>query len=235
MSASESPGIDTIPTHVRRPPFDSVTICLHWATALLVLAMFASALLRSQSQDDVSKAILLQIHRSLGLTTWLVTGLRLAWRLTNAKLPPFPANATNMHRASVYLSEYALYILLLGQPVTGLGTSLFSGRPFALFLWQVPQLISREETLWAAFHLMHELGAWALGTLAVGHAAVALFHYFVLRDDVLQCMAPVITKAERRRKSTSPASGLFMAASNSAGPPYQAQFSRNKAERSRSY
>src|SRR5262249_17257022 len=224
MSASESRGTDTIPTHVRRPPFDSVTICLHWATALFVLAMFASALLRSQAQNDAFKAILLQIHRSLGLTIWLMTGFRLAWRLTNAKLPPFPANVTNMHRASIYLSEYALYVLLLSQPVTGLGTTLFSGRPFALFLWQVPQLIPREETLSAAFHLMHEIGAWTLGTLAAGHAAVALFHYFVLRDDVLQCMAPVITKAGRRQQSTSPASGLFIATSNSARRLYHARF-----------
>ena len=48
--------------------------------------------------------------------------------------------------------------------------------------------------LQAALHFSHELGAWALAALAVGHAAVALFH-FVLRDDVLECMAPVIAKA----------------------------------------
>jgi hypothetical protein len=28
----------------------------------------------------------------------------------------------------------------------------------------------------------------------VGHAAVALFHHFVLRDDVLECMAPAIQR-----------------------------------------
>jgi hypothetical protein len=31
--------------------------------------------------------------------------------------------------------------------------------------------------------------------LVVGHAAAALFHHFVLRDDVLQCMAPVVPAA----------------------------------------
>jgi cytochrome b561 len=34
----------------RRRPSDSVTICLHWATALLVLAMFASASLHSLAE-----------------------------------------------------------------------------------------------------------------------------------------------------------------------------------------
>ena len=41
VSASQSRRADT-----RRPPFDSVTIWLHWATAFIVLAMFASAWLR---------------------------------------------------------------------------------------------------------------------------------------------------------------------------------------------
>jgi hypothetical protein len=64
----------------------------------------------------------------------------------------------------------------------------------------------RDLTLQAAFHFSHELGAWALAGLAVGHAAAALFHHFVLRDDVLESMAPVIAMARpkqelaRRRK-----------------------------------
>jgi cytochrome b561 len=127
-----------------------------------------------------------------------VTALRLAWRHTNAKLPPFAANMTKMHRAIVSLSEYGLYALLLGQPMTGLSASLFGGRPFPVFLWQIPQLISADETLRAAFHLAHEIGAWLLGALVVCHAATALIHHFVLRDDVLRCMAPAIPTPRRR-------------------------------------
>jgi Prokaryotic cytochrome b561 len=124
----------------------------------------------------------------------ILTSSDAGWRLTNASLPPFPTQMTKLHRATVKLSEYGLYALLLGQPVTGLLTTLFSGRPFALLLWQFSPLIPRDEMLRAAFHLSHELGAWALAALAVGHAAAALFHHFVLRDDVLECMAPVMQR-----------------------------------------
>jgi Ni,Fe-hydrogenase I cytochrome b subunit len=41
--------------------------------------------------------------------------------------------------------------------------------------------------------LAHQLGAYAFGALVIGHAGAALFHHFVLRDDVLQCMVPVMT------------------------------------------
>jgi cytochrome b561 len=192
--ASDSASIDT-----RRPPFDSVTICFHWVTVLIVLALFTSAVLSLQfKQDDVVKVLLLKIHRSLGVTIWVTTALRLVWRQTNAKLPPFAANMTKLYRTVVPISEYSLCALLLAQPVTGLGATLFSGRPFALFWWQIPQLIPEDQALRATFHLAHEVGAWVLGALIAGHAAGALIHHLILRDDVLECMAPAIRTRRHR-------------------------------------
>jgi len=197
----------------RRPSFDVVTIRLHWATAVLVLAMFASAWLHALAelwQSDLAP-LLLQSHRSFGVTIWIVAVLRLAWRLTSASLPPFPTQMTRRHRATIKLSEYALYALLLGQPATGLLITLLGGRPFALFWWPVSPLLPRNEALQAAFHLSHEIGAWALAALSVSHAAAALFHHFVLRDDVLECMAPVIQRhvPNRQRVSSFPVRKAF--------------------------
>jgi len=190
------------PNNARRPAFDGLTIGLHWVTVLFVLAQFASAWLHTLAevlQSDFTP-VLLQIHRSIGVTIWVVTALRLAWRLTNASLPPFPTHMTKLHLVTVKLSEYGLYVLLLGQPATGLLTTLLGGRPFDLFFWRFPPIMPRDEVLQAALHFSHELGAWALAALAVGHAAVALFHHFVLRDDVLECMAPVIARARPKQE-----------------------------------
>jgi len=184
------------PINARRPAFDGATISLHWATVVLVLAVFSSAWLHALAEVRHSEftPVLLQIHRSFGVTIWFVTALRLAWRLTSASLPPFPRQMTKLHRAAVMLSEYGLYALLLVQPATGLLTTLAGGRPFALFLWRLSPVMPRDEMLQTTFHLAHELGAWALAVLTVSHAAAALFHHFVLRDDVLECMAPVIRR-----------------------------------------
>jgi hypothetical protein len=113
-------GDTTVP---RRPPFDKITMRFHWATVLIVLAMFVSAWLHSRSHDDLVKPVLLQIHRSLGVTIWMVTALRVAWRLTNTKMPPLPSSMTRLLRAVVKGGEYSLYALLLGQPVSGLRES----------------------------------------------------------------------------------------------------------------
>jgi superoxide oxidase len=184
----------------RRPPFDAVTMTLHWATVLLVLLMFTTAWLHGQAEVRQSEytPMLIWMHRSLGTTLWLVTAFRLLWRLTGAKLPPFPETMTPLHRIVVKSSEYALYALLLTQPVTGLLTSLFNGHPFPLLLWDVAPL-PRDVPLRDALHTVHVIGARALGILALGHAAAGLFHHFVLRDDVLACMAPVVAKTPSAR------------------------------------
>jgi superoxide oxidase len=202
MSGPNTSNTD-MPPNTRRPPFDSVTIGFHWATVFIVLAMFATAWLHAQSHDAVFKAIVLQTHRSLGVTIWAATMARLAWRLTNAKLPPFPSSMTKLHRAIVQGSEYCLYALLLIQPATGLGDTLFRGRQFDIFLWRIPPLVVTDTALRDAFQLAHQLGACAFGALVVGHAAAALFHHFVLRDDVLQCMAPVIATEQHKREFLS--------------------------------
>jgi hypothetical protein len=62
-------------TSARRPAFDGLTIGLHWATVLLVLAQFASAWLHTLAevrQSDLAP-VLLQVHRSIGVTIWVVT------------------------------------------------------------------------------------------------------------------------------------------------------------------
>src|SRR5262245_15770453 len=108
--------------NAQRAPFDGFARALHWATVLLVLALFASARLHAlaEARERDLTPMLHQIHRSFGVTIWVVTALRLAWRLTRASLPPFPTQMTTLHRATVTLSEYGLYALLLCQPATGL-------------------------------------------------------------------------------------------------------------------
>jgi len=181
----------------RRPPFDAMIITLHWATVVLVPAQFVTAWLHGLAEVNHSDftPILIWMHRSLGSTLWILTVARLTWRLTAAKLPPFPKALTPLHRAIVKSSEYALYALLLAQPVTGLLMTLFTGRPFELFLWSVSPLLTRNEPVAQALHAVHSAGAWTLAALALGHAGAALFHHFVLRDDVLACMAPVVAQS----------------------------------------
>jgi superoxide oxidase len=103
----------------RRRRFDGVTIGLHWATVALIVGMFASAWLLIAG-DREHAAMLLIVHRSLGVATFAVAIARLCWRLGFAYLPPFPSSMPKLQQRLAKASEYGLYALLLFQPLTGL-------------------------------------------------------------------------------------------------------------------
>jgi cytochrome b561 len=195
-----------------RPPFDPLTITLHWTTLLIVLTLFGSGLLHDQVEERSWAPSLLQVHRSLGVTIWTLTVFRLVWRVTGARFPAFPASMTTLHQLGARLSEYGLYALLLIQPTTGLAQTILRGRPFEVFAWSIPPLVARDVALVGIFHVAHEIGAWCLFALAGLHAAAALVHHFILHDDVLEAMAPAF-----RRRGTPLTHALAKIVGDTAG------------------
>ena len=145
-----------------RPAFDTVTITLHWITLLLVLSLVGTGLLSGQMEDRPWAPSLLRAHRSLGVIVWMITVLRLAWRLKGARIPAFPTSMSRLHRFAVRSSEYGLYTLLLTQPVTGLAQTIWRGTSFELLAWTVPSVVSEHFGYVVLFYAVHKLGAWCL-------------------------------------------------------------------------
>ncbi|HEY3947412.1 cytochrome b [Phenylobacterium sp.] len=170
--------------------FDPISMAFHWATALVVIAMFASAWAIGLAADAAGAQRMLSVHRSLGVTLWVVTLARLAWRLRFATRPPLPADLPRAQRLAAALNEGALYAILLVQPLTGLAQSLARGRPFGLFGLEVPKLMVRDKAAAGLFHAIHALTADLLIGLIVLHVGAALFHGLVRRDGVLASMIP---------------------------------------------
>jgi superoxide oxidase len=180
--------IDPTPRGFKRPPYDALTIFLHWTTLALVLVQLVSAWLIDHGGSREAGALAMSVHRSSGSVLWLIVAIRLIWRFTGMKLPPFPLGMGRLHITGVHLSEYGLYLLLLAQPLTGLADTLLRGRPFALFVWTIPALLARDKPAAALAHLAHMAGAWALIALVTVHALAALTHRIVLDDGVLESM-----------------------------------------------
>jgi cytochrome b561 len=179
---------------VARPSFDTVTITVHWISLLLVLAMIGTGLLHGLIENRPWAPALLWAHRSLGVILWVITVVRVAWRLTRARIPGFPSSMTRLQRLAARSSEYGLYVLLLIQPVTGLAQTLWRGAPFELLAWTVPSIATKHFGYVVLFYAVHKVGAWCLIGLVGLHAAAALFHHFVRRDHVLETMAPILRR-----------------------------------------
>jgi superoxide oxidase len=184
--------------------FDQISITLHWLTVLLIVLQFSSAWLREAVDHDSSLAVtILTTHRTSGALIWIVSLVRLVWRHNFAYLPPFPESMSKLQQTLAKANEYSLYALLLIQPITGLGRSLFRGAPFELLIWQVPALFEQDDAIRHVFAEAHEIGANVLLALIGLHAGTALFHRLVLRDGVLQRMLPWTSQSMGARRSTA--------------------------------
>jgi cytochrome b561 len=185
----ESAERNLIPAPLQDKRFDPVSVLLHWLTVLLIIGQFTTAWLHEAAGHGTSLgAEILDAHRTMGVMTWTVALARVVWRQRFAYLPPFPESMPKLQRWIAKANEYGLYTLLLVQPVTGLAAMVVEGRPFALFLWQVPTLMTPDPAIHLLLERAHKVGGNALLVLIGLHACAALFHGLVLRDGVLQRM-----------------------------------------------
>jgi cytochrome b561 len=174
----------------KRRVFEQATRLMHWLTAGLMLSVFVLAFSIDLATSRASNTAFLQLNRSLGLTVWVVTLFRLAWRHF-AKYPDWPNDMSETIRVAAMASEYALYALLLAQPILGvLQTNAHGDHVNLFFIGQLPALIEKNRPLAQQLLTLHKaLGFSLLGLIAL-HVSAALFHHFWRRDDTLTAMLP---------------------------------------------
>jgi cytochrome b561 len=174
----------------KRGVFDRATRLMHWLTAGLMLSVFALAFSIDLATSHASHTAFLQLHRSVGLTVWVVTLFRLAWRQF-AKYPDWPNNLSQAMRVAAMATEYSLYVLLLAQPILGLlQTNAHGDHVNLFFIGQVPSLIEKNRELSQQLLIVHKVFGFSLLSLIVLHVSAALFHHFWRRDDTLTAMLP---------------------------------------------
>lgn len=168
--------------------FDPVIRFLHWLTLFLIVTIFVLAFSIDFASSKEEAVAVIQLHRSFGVTVWAVTLGRLVWRQF-ARFPNWPADMPQAMRFAAQWSEYALYALLLIQPILGLlQTNARGDRVDLFFLGQLPPLIGMDRALAKQLLEVHvTVGLLLLGLIAL-HTAAALYHHFWRRDDTLRAM-----------------------------------------------
>src|SRR3984885_3694385 len=170
--------------------FDRITRLMHWLTAGLMLLVFVLAFSIDRAASRASHTVLLQLHRSVGITIWALTLVRLVWRHF-AKYPDWASDMPHTMRVAAKASEYALYALLLAQPILGvLQTSAHGDHVDLFFLGQLPALIEKNRPLAQELLTVHKSIGFSLLGLITLHVSAALFHHLWRRDDTLTAMLP---------------------------------------------
>lgn len=173
----------------RLPRYDGVTITFHWVTALLVVALFSTAMLWSYTPRDWELRRLEPIHVALGMALVAAVLGRIAWRLLAGRhLPGVGSSKTQALAKFVHL---VLYCLLVVQLALGVALQWSSGEEMSFFgLFSIHSPLPENRDLGDRLENVHNLVAWAMMVVVFGHAVAALVHQYVTRDGVLGRMIP---------------------------------------------
>jgi len=167
----------------------TLMISFHWLTVSLVAAAFGLAWFRNSLDDLAARAFWLDVHRVIGLTILAVTTIRLAMRWGAGPVSSRGDLPLGMWLAS-RATHLIIYGLLLALPIVGWADSSAGARHLKIFGYPFPALVHRDLDLADKLHSWHEQLGWVLLAIIGLHALAALFHHFVLRDQVLRAMLP---------------------------------------------
>lgn len=102
--------------------YTRVAMALHWAIALLILANVAlglsAALLPTTVLSDVDARVVIDTHKSIGITVLGLAIVRIFWRLTHQP-PPLPEVFAGWEKTSAHVAHIALYVLIFALPLSG--------------------------------------------------------------------------------------------------------------------
>lgn len=163
--------------------YGSVAIAIHWLTALMIVALFATGLLAAAQVDPAAKVALLRAHIPLGAGVLLLTLLRIVWWLVADRRPALPADQPDWQKFMAKAVHFALYAVVLVTASSGIATIILSGAlPAIIGSATLPNL---ETVLPRAVHGL--MSRAMLGLLAL-HIGAALYHQFIRKDRLLARM-----------------------------------------------
>jgi cytochrome b561 len=160
---------------------------LHWTMAPMVVGQLLIGVIMIASLSYYP--LLLAIHRPLGVAILIFAVVRLANRLTH-RPPAFLATMSRAERRIATWSEYALYALLLVQPVIGWATLSAANLPVTMVgPIRLPGIAPHNLDVYALLRECHGVFAFLLFAAFTAHMCAVLFHTLVLRDRLLDRMA----------------------------------------------
>jgi cytochrome b561 len=169
--------------------FSATAKWLHWLTAFFLLSvMFAAWGFASVAPADRAGAI--PVHVSIGLIVVVLMLVRLAWRKASPP-PETPKSAPGWMHNGAKIGHVLIYSLILFQGVIGLWMAALSPVDIRFFNgFDISSLAPASAGSLVYLRKIHFVGASLLTLTLIGHVSAALWHHFLLRDDVLIRMLP---------------------------------------------
>jgi cytochrome b561 len=184
VQASDIP----VPISGRAGSYTKTAVVLHWVIAAGAVTMIGLGwwMISIPKDPPGVRLAAFNLHKSIGITIFLLMAARLTWRLAH-RPPPLPAMPRWQARAA-RVNHALLYACLLLMPVAGFTASSFSGRPIVYFGYPLPVLLARNDAIAQAFYAVHLTVSWILVAAIAVHVAATIKHQFIDRDNLMRRM-----------------------------------------------
>ncbi|MBV8963815.1 MAG: cytochrome b [Hyphomicrobiales bacterium] len=173
--------------------YDRKSIILHWLTAVLVAALWIIAQIIDDFPAGPLRVDARSVHISLGVMLAIVLIIRLLWR-NRGEGALHPDQDGWLGRLAAF-GHWSLYGLAILAVILGLIHAL-ARRDNIFNLFSLPDLAHGDRGVRNLIGTLHGWVANTLLILAIGHALLALFHHYVLRDGVMRRMLPGLGRAK---------------------------------------
>ncbi|PWF22090.1 cytochrome b [Corticimicrobacter populi] len=161
---------------------------LHWLMALLLTGLVGLGFYMQTMPLSPTKLQVYSWHKWLGITIFLLAVIRLAWRAGH-KPPALPDHMGSFERLAAHGGHVALYLLMLGIPLSGWLMSSAMGFQTVWFgVLPLPDLLARDRELGKSLVQVHATLNIALIVMVVLHILAALKHQFIDKDQILSRM-----------------------------------------------
>ena len=171
-----------------RSKYSGLQITLHWLVFLLVVVAYCAMEFRGYFPRS-ARPLINMVHVSCGISILVLMVARLLVRLKYPS-PLITPKPKAMMTGLAHLGHLVIYILFIALPIIGLLMMWNRGNNWFAFGIMMPHASESN------FDLVDTLKSWhvtlaTLGYYVIGlHAAAALTHHYLWKDDTLLRMMP---------------------------------------------
>ena len=173
---------------------------IHWIMAVMIFMMLIFGTIMAGTNDLIAKFQMVQTHKSMGFTVFVLAVVRVLWRWRSPTTPALPQDMPRWQVAASHASHHLLYLLILAIPLSGwlMVTSSplndadaypMQVRNMVWGLFEMPDLFATgSEHLSQIFASVHWVLTKVLMAILALHVLAALKHQFIDRDGLLMRM-----------------------------------------------
>jgi len=161
---------------------------LHWLIAAIILIIIPMGIVMANMELGKTGDVLFDIHRSLGFILLPLAIWRLVYRFMHP-VPALPADLPGYQVLAAEATHWALYALLVLQPIIGwIATSAYGANIGIFWLFTLPSIWPQNEPFSDAMFALHRWLGFLMAAILVAHIGAAFFHHYVRKDNILTRM-----------------------------------------------